>query len=131
MPTADDLATLMRKWLLNSTTLVAATHSKLKKAADGTITQVATCIINKWRAKINGKEIYNVRGPPGMGNRKKRLKEGGCYFYHPGKLLSLSIEEPRRRISPRIKPKDKLSLFPPRVWLFHLLTIMSGCCNPH
>ena len=87
MSTADDLAALMRKWPLNSITLVAATHRKLEKAADGTSTQVATCMINKWRAKINGKEIYNVRGPPGMGNQKKRLKEGGCYFYHPGKLL--------------------------------------------
>ena len=70
MPTADDLAALMRKWPLNSITLVAATHSKLKKAADGTSTQVATYMINKWRAKINGKEVYNIRDPPGMGDRK-------------------------------------------------------------
>ena len=70
MPTADDLAALMRKWPLNSITLVAATHSKLKKAAYGTSTQVATYMINKWRAKINGKEVYNIRDPPGMGDRK-------------------------------------------------------------
>ena len=49
---------------MNSITLVAATHSKLKKVADETSTQVATCMINKWRAKINGKEVYNVRHPP-------------------------------------------------------------------
>ena len=66
MPTADDLVALMRKWPLNSITLVAATHSKLKKEADGTSTQVATCMINKWRAKINGNEVYSVRDPPGM-----------------------------------------------------------------
>ena len=73
---------------MNSITLVAATHSKLKKAADGTSTQVTTCIINKWRGKINGKEVYNVRDPPGIVEEKKeRLKEDGCCFYHPGKLL--------------------------------------------
>ena len=70
MPTANDLAALMRKWLLNSITLVTATHRKLKKAADGTSTQVATCMINKWRAKINGNEVYNVRNPPGIGHEK-------------------------------------------------------------
>ena len=72
MPTADDLTALMRKWPLNSITLVATTHSKLKKAVDGTSTQVATCMINKWRAKINGNEVYNVRNPPRMEGRRKR-----------------------------------------------------------
>ena len=70
MPTADDLTALMRKGLLNSITLVAATHRKLEKMADGTSTQVATCMINKWRTKINGKEVYNVRNPPGMGEKR-------------------------------------------------------------
>ena len=60
----------MRKWPLNSITLVAATHRKLEKTADGTSTQVVTCMINKLRAKINGKEEYNVRNPLGMGDRK-------------------------------------------------------------
>ena len=69
---ADEMATLMRKLPLNSITLVVATHSKLKKAADGTSTQVANCMINKWKAKINGNEVYNVRNPLGMGDRKKR-----------------------------------------------------------
>ena len=47
-----------------------ATHCKLKKAADGTSTQVATYMINKWMTKINGNEVYNIRGPLGMGDRK-------------------------------------------------------------
>ena len=59
MPIADSLATLMKKLSLNSTTLFAATHSKLRKAVDGIDTPVATCVINKWTAKINEKEIYN------------------------------------------------------------------------
>ena len=56
---------------MNSIALIAATHNKLKKAADETNTQVATCIINKWRAKINGKEVYNVRDLLGIGDQKK------------------------------------------------------------
>ena len=55
---------------MNSITLVAATHKKLEKATDGISIQAATCMINKWRAKINEKEVYNVRNPPGMGDRK-------------------------------------------------------------
>ena len=55
--------------------MFAATHSKLRKAADETGTQVATCMINKWMTKINGEEIYNTRGPPRIGERKGRRRE--------------------------------------------------------
>ena len=48
----------MKKWPLNSVTLPAATHSKLRKALDGTGTQVVTCMINKWMVKMNGVERY-------------------------------------------------------------------------
>ena len=70
---------------MNSITLVAVTHSKLKKAADGTNTQVATCMINKWREKIRGEEVYNVRSPPGIGGGKKEIKERGLLFLPPWK----------------------------------------------
>ena len=86
MPAADSLATLMKKLPLNSTTLFAATHSKLRRAADGTGTPVATCMINKWTAKINEKELYNEKCPPRRGEReksKRREKEEGCSSYHP------------------------------------------------
>ena len=115
MPAADILAALIKKRPLNSITLFAATHSKLRKAADGTGTPVATCMINKWTAKINGKEIYNGKCPPreGEGEKSKRKKkEDGCSSHHTWKLSPLSTKEPRRRrISPRTKPKDKLLPF--------------------
>ena len=31
-----------------------------------------TYTINRWRVKINWKEVYNVRDPPRMGDRRKR-----------------------------------------------------------
>ena len=85
MPAADSLAALMKKWPLNSTTLFVATHSKLRKATDGIDTQVVTCMINKWMAKINEKEIYNGKCLPRVGEEKKKRKkkEDGCSSYHP------------------------------------------------
>ena len=67
--------------------MVAAAHRKLGKAADGTSTRVTTYVINKWRAKINENEVYNVRNPPGKGDRKIGDREDSCSLYHPGKPL--------------------------------------------
>ena len=58
MPATGSLATLMKEWPLNSVILSAVTHSKLRKALDGTGTQVATCLINRWTVKMNGVEGY-------------------------------------------------------------------------
>ena len=69
------LAALMRKGPLNSAALVAATHKGFGKVADGTSTRVMTCTINRWRDKINWKEVYNVRDPPRMKDREKRTGE--------------------------------------------------------
>ena len=70
---------------MNSTTLFAATHSKLRRVADGTGTPVAICMINKWTPKINEKEIYNekclLRGKEA--ERKRKKEEDGCSSYHP------------------------------------------------
>ena len=60
---------------MNNTVLFAATHRGFGKVADGTSTLVMTCMINKWRAKIDRKEVYNVRDLPRMGDRKGRQKE--------------------------------------------------------
>ena len=80
MPATDSLVALMRKWPLNSITLFVTTHSRLRRAADGTGTQVATCMINKWMAKINEEEIYNIRGPPRMKDKKKEIEERRLLF---------------------------------------------------
>ena len=77
---------------------------------DGTNTPVATCMINKWMAKINEKEIYNGKCPPRVKEEKskRKKKEDGCSSYHPWKLSPLSTKESRRRrISPQTKPEDK------------------------
>ena len=66
------LAALMRKGPLNSAALVAATHRGLGKVADRTSTRVMTCTINRWRVKIDWKEVYNVKDSPRMRNRGKR-----------------------------------------------------------
>ena len=54
---------------MNSVVLVAATHRRFGKVADGTSTQVMTCMINRWKAKINWKGVYNVTNPPEKGIR--------------------------------------------------------------
>ena len=60
---------------MNSTTLFAATHNKLRKAATGTGTPVATYMINKWTAKINEKEVYNGKCLPRAREKKKKRKK--------------------------------------------------------
>ena len=65
--------------------MFAATHKKLRKAADGIGTPVATCMINKWTTKINEKEIYNGKFLSRARRKKERDKknEDGCSSYHP------------------------------------------------
>ena len=61
MPVASSLAALMKEWPLNSVMLSTATYSKLREALDGTDTQVATCAINRWTAKMKRTEGYITR----------------------------------------------------------------------
>ena len=81
--------------------MFAATHNKLKKAADGIGTQVATCMINKLMAKINGKEVYNIRGPQVM-EKRKEIEERRSQFLSPLKEIYnvTSVEQggPKRNI---------------------------------
>ena len=52
------LSGLMKEWPLNSAMLPTATHSKWRETLDGTDTQVVTCAIDKWTAKMKGAEEY-------------------------------------------------------------------------
>ena len=70
MPVTGNLAALMKKWPLNNVILSAATHSKLREAWDGTETQVATCTIDRWTAKMKGAKEYITKEILG---RKGRL----------------------------------------------------------
>ena len=58
MPTAGSLAALMKELPLNSVMLPTATHNKWREALDETDTQVATCAIDRWTAKMKGAEEY-------------------------------------------------------------------------
>ena len=114
--------------------MFAATHSKLRRAADGTGTPVATCMINKWTAKINEEEMYNEKCPPKAreAERKRKKKKDDCSSYHLRKLSPLNTKEARRsRVSPRTKPEDILLPFLPTIRSSHLLMIMSGCWSSH
>ena len=54
---------------------IIATNRKQGGTADGTGTEVGTCLINKWRAKINQERLYNVKvDAPKKGARKKGQK---------------------------------------------------------
>ena len=49
---------------LNSVTLAAATHKGLKKVPDGMRAQVGVQMINKYKARMIRKNLYNVEKPP-------------------------------------------------------------------
>ena len=70
--------------------LVAATHRRFGKVADGTNTRVVTCMINKCRAKIDWKGIYNARNPPGKEGGKLK-EEYGSNLYDLENLCNLAL----------------------------------------
>ena len=109
MPAADNLAALMKEWPLNSTTLFAATHSKLRRTADGTGTPIATCMINKWMTKINGKEIYNWKCPPER-EREVERKENGCSSYHPESFRRSALKNEEEESF--LGPSPRIYLYP-------------------
>ena len=49
---------------MNNATLATQIHRGLERMSDGTNTQVVAYMINKWRAKIVQRELYNVRDSP-------------------------------------------------------------------
>ena len=99
MPVAGSLAALMKEWRLNSVMLSTATHSKLREALDGTYTQVATCTIDKWTAKMKGAEEYITR---------EISRRDGRQFGRHQKALVVQYQRRRRRTHPRTRPEDGL-----------------------
>ena len=68
----------MREWPLNSVTLTTTTHSKLREALDGIDTQVATCAIDRWMAKMKRTEEYITRE---ISQREEGNSEDARKFY--------------------------------------------------
>ena len=60
---------------LNNAALATTTHKKPKRVSDGTDTRVGAQMINKCRIKIVQKELYNVRDPPQIGDRKNHRRK--------------------------------------------------------
>ena len=58
--------------------LSTTTHNKLREALDGTDTQVATCVIDRWTAKMKGAKEYITR---------EILRRGGRQFGRHQKAL--------------------------------------------
>ena len=54
--------------------MVATTHRGFEKVANRMSTRVMTYTINKWRVKIDWKEVYNVRDPLRMVDCEKRAE---------------------------------------------------------
>ena len=67
---ANFLVAFMWRRPLNSAVLTAPTHRGSVRVFDGTITQVVAWTINKLRAKIIQRELYNVRDPPWKGDQR-------------------------------------------------------------
>ena len=98
MPAAGSLAALMREWPLNSVMLTTTTYSKLREALDGTDTQVATCAIDRWTAKMKRTEGYITRD---------FSRRGGQQFGRRKEVLLVEYQKRRRRNHPRPRTEDE------------------------
>ena len=68
---------------MDRATSIIATNRKQGVTADGTGTEVGTCLINKWRAKINQEGLYNVK----VNALRKRLGRMAKNQSLPARLL--------------------------------------------
>ena len=99
MPAAGNLAALMKELPLNNAMLPIATHNKWREALDETDTQVTTCAIDKWTAKMKGAEEYITR---------EISRRGEGQFRRHQKALVVQYQRRRRRTHPRTRPEDEL-----------------------
>ena len=78
--------------------LSTATHSNLREALDVTDTQMATCTIDRWMAKMKRAEKYITR---------EISRKVGQFGRHQ-KALVVQYQRRRRRNHPRPRPEDGL-----------------------
>ena len=79
--------------------LTTTTHSKLREALDGTDTQVATCTIDRWTAKMKRIEGYITREIL----RRQERQFGRCQ-----EVILVEYQKRRRRNHPRPRTEDEL-----------------------
>ena len=78
--------------------LTIITDSKLREALDGTDTQVAICVIDKWTAKMKRMEGYITR------DFSRRV---GGQFGRRKEVLLVEYQKRRRRNHPRPRTEDE------------------------
>ena len=93
----------MKEWPLNSAMLTTTTHSKLREVLDGTNTQVATCAIDRWTAKMKRTEGYITR---------EISRKGGRQFERRKEVLLVEYQKRKRRNHPRPRTEDEPWLSP-------------------
>ena len=95
---------------LNNAVLVAATHRRLGRVSDGISIQVVACIINKLRAKISQRRLYNERDPLGTGIHEEIGRENTVAIRT--EIVSKFKKNIFKDHSPQILPrKDFLDIF--------------------
>ena len=109
MPAAGSLAALMREWPLNNVMLTTTTYSKLREVLDGTDTQVATCAIDRWTAKMKRMEGYITRD---FSRRRTAIRKtqgssiGGVSEEEEKKKSSSILDKPWPSPQPRCRWSD-------------------------
>ena len=95
--------------------LTTTTHSKLREALDRTNTQVATCAIDRWTAKMKRTEGYKTR---------EISRRWGRQFGRHQEVLLVEYQKRRKKNHPRPRTEDELWPFPqPRCWQSSSLAI--------
>ena len=79
--------------------LTTTTHSKLREALDGIDTQVATCAIDKWTAKMKKTERYITR---------EILRRRGGQFERHQEVLLMEYQKKGRKNHHRPRTEDEL-----------------------
>ena len=118
MPAVGSLAALMKEWPLNSVILSTATHSKLREALDGTDTQVATYMINRWTVKIKGAEWYITR---------EISRRRGIAIQKTPKSSSRVVLEEEKKNSSSDEARGQTFTLPLPLWWSCSLTILPDC----